>query len=1361
MADQQQLQQGQAGVRAEPVFIRDPSALESLSSVLTGVSSYVANTLPTSFSMPTRGFNSPSSPAFPGNPSSPYYYPTAQGTSNPLLGGNQDSVCILTNGDVVHFSAFDWIDAGPMAKNRTSRRFCLLLGYADGMQIWDITHPDNIHEIFSARDPDNEVSLLKVLPSPRVPSGKFDLFEQYRPLLAVISNKRTDEGRTSHKKLEIYSLATHQVVMAPNFEVGPDYDISALDVNERELVVTMTAPGEGTRLFMLNQLTLQAMHAKPLALNDVAYPGVLALGTRLLAYVTTSESPSDSSDTKHGEESDGGGGYQDLAKGVAKEVFGGVKMLGKTIVKFSLWYIHSALIRMSPRLTNKRITSFLHVRRASASADHDRTSTHLPHRRRHDDNSPHKKEAIGTVIVRDITMSNMPIVAHFKPHDHPITGCKFSPSGRLLLTVSRHGNVFHIHEVRPAVNPGSRHVYKLARGITHASVEDIVFNEDETWVAVTTSRGTTHLYAINPFGGTPDVGAHMYTGVVNWTATAIEYPTSLNALCRIKQRHHVPDVILSSRYDLDGSTDLFAPGAGEKRRGSLRRQNSQDSMSSTGTGNSDTSQGYLSRLQQNYGSFNGGRQRAMIATHFLPSSTVFASDPGSVALSPGEFDGGIDGPFGPGSGGSGRRDNSTSSTAQNSSTLLMNRSKAPPVSTTARLQSTASQLWQTLSPPAAAVVQHAAHGLASLPGLVVETSRRGPVATVRSRTMSWTGANIQPNSPKHHPHLAGSRDTRGDGQSESGSTATSSKDNSVKDSDASLAVQQQLASQGSLVEPERGPSFADVYVFNPLGMLTLHRCWVSSVRTKKTYNGRAVETSDLLLAPEDVAEWTLNRSGDWAPVKRSLALPAGTKAAQQHTNKVKKSTPHTTSGHATSRWLAHAEISTYDNGMHSGWKGQYPLLNQTLAAQGSLATTVTLTQPQHLLWKSPQFSFQNYVGSVDEVHQDFIEGKATAVKTLNLRRGVAIVAGKDPRSTADASRDLQGANRPWISGIAVAADGRGVRGHGRVESHDGDAEDLSENLSSAMKSYLQTHSSSPINQSRMSPSIGSVSPSSFRAATLSFEDAYLISLGNASGSPKPTFFGSMGQPAQYTHQTFLSTPPAEQVSKSRNGSLANASPSLSATVAPMTGFTNTPSSSTSPMVSSFGDSSSPLNGTTSGSSAPKHHLKSGFVPSSRSSPHHAQTNSQGHTPTQNPVSMNNSLGKTNHLEAPINSMAQSTMMMFSPDGDNEVDMPGSASVFIGHDRGHVGGGSKRSSQGLSNKRGGNQGPQESTLPHGGVFHLDDDEDFFGGLDDMNGHNGHHNGLTNGRYDGAVGKGRTNLSEFLEQDEDDYDDGSLV
>lgn len=65
-------------------------------------------------------------------------------------------------------------------------------------------------------------------------------------------------------------------------------------------------------------------------LNDAAYPGVFDLGTRLLAYVTTSEAPTDITDSgRNGHEAENASGYQDLAKGVAKEVIGGVKTLGK------------------------------------------------------------------------------------------------------------------------------------------------------------------------------------------------------------------------------------------------------------------------------------------------------------------------------------------------------------------------------------------------------------------------------------------------------------------------------------------------------------------------------------------------------------------------------------------------------------------------------------------------------------------------------------------------------------------------------------------------------------------------------------------------------------------------------------------------------------------------------------------------------------------------------------------------------------------------------------------------------------------------------------------------------------------------
>ncbi|KAF9963460.1 hypothetical protein BGZ65_003233 [Modicella reniformis] len=948
---QQQQQQGSAGVRAEPVFIRDPSALESLSSVLTGVSSYVANTLPASFSMPARGLTAPSSP---GLTTSTYYYPNLQTSNNSLLGGHQDNMCVLTNGDVVLFSAFDWIDSGSLCTNRFSR-----------------------------------------------------------------SSRSTEDGTSAPRKLQIYSLASHRVVETLDFGEGPDHDISAIDVNERGIVVALNAPGETTRLYLLNQLTLQPLHAKQTVLNDVAYPGVFDLGTRLLAYVTTSEIQTDTTDSKHGEhEAESGAGYQDLAKGVAKEVFGGVKMLGGFAHQtFSSYWSGSsgapAASTSPPAQPGISRFPHRHARRASASVDYpDRVSNH-PHRRRHDD-SAHKREAVGTVMVRDFSLPGVPVIAHFKPHDHPITGCKFSPSGRLLLTTSRQGNVFHVHEFRSA---GSKHMYKLARGITHASIEDIVFNEDETWVAVTTSRGTTHLYAINPFGGIPDVGAHMFTGVVNWTSAAIDYPTSLNALSRIKQRHHVPDIILSEQAleGIEPQTSITE----ERRRDSLRRQHSQDSLSSTGTGTSDQSQGYLGKLQQHYNASGGGRQRAMIAAHFLPSTTVFASDPNDVGLYPDEYNGGVGEPFDY-EGGEPfiEQRHSSQVTPANPSTLLINRSKAPPVSTATKIQSKASHLWQSLSPPAAAVMHHAAHGLASLPGLVKETSRIGPVATMRSRTASWTVA--QQSLTGVDGTTNGTHNRSMDGR----------KTIPINNSEAPLAVQQQLASQGSLSDSERGPSFADIYVFNPLGMLTLHRCWISSVRNKKTINGRTVETSELVLAPEDVVEWSLNRSEDWAPVKRSLAP----RSSQQ--GKAKKA----------SHWKSQAEIHTYNTGINSGWKGQYPLLNHG----NHVSPTITFTQPQDLLWKSNQFTFQTYIGSIEEIQQEFAEGKLPKMQTQTLRRGYVLSINEDGRSADVADASIK--SKPWISGMPMLAGNGSFGDHERGDSYDGEPVDLSGHISSAIVS---------------------------------------------------------------------------------------------------------------------------------------------------------------------------------------------------------------------------------------------------------------------------------------------------------------------
>lgn len=128
-------------------------------------------------------------------------------------------------------------------------------------------------------------------------------------------------------------------------------------------------------------------------------------------------------------------------------------------------------------------------------------------------------------------------------------------------------------------------------------------------------------------------------------------------------------------------------------------------------------------------------------------------------------------------------------------------------------------------------------------------------------------------------------------------------------------------------------------------------------------------------------------------------------------------------------------------------------------------------------------------------------------------------------------------------------------------------------------------------------------------------------------------------------------------------------------------------------------------------------------------------------------------------------------MMFSPDGDNEVDMPGSASVFIGH--APKGQGHRSSGSSFAKK------PQGTMLPQGAVFPLDDDflleDDEDSEFQDATAANEAARSasiLSSGRSDNILGPRRSrpsglghgNVSTFMEQEEsteDDYDDGSLI
>ncbi|XP_022829260.1 titin-like [Spodoptera litura] len=112
-----------------------------------------------------------------------------------------------------------------------------------------------------------------------------------------------------------------------------------------------------------------------------------------------------------------------------------------------------------------------------------------------------------------------PIVAHFIAHSEAIIALKFDASGMLLVTADRRGHDFHVFRINPHPCGSSlasvHHLYILHRGDTTAKVQDIAISCDSRWAAISSLRGTTHVFAISPYGGAVGVRTHTQPRVVN------------------------------------------------------------------------------------------------------------------------------------------------------------------------------------------------------------------------------------------------------------------------------------------------------------------------------------------------------------------------------------------------------------------------------------------------------------------------------------------------------------------------------------------------------------------------------------------------------------------------------------------------------------------------------------------------------------------------------------------------------------------------------------------------------------------------------------------------------------------------------
>ncbi|KAK9766591.1 hypothetical protein K7432_004220 [Basidiobolus ranarum] len=524
-------------VKAEPKYFRDPTSLHSISSVLHGISTYVAHSLPESLSRVKRTSIKLDSP-----------YNTTRGS--PGEGGMMTPERKKT----VTYASFSWI-TGQFSHNSTDssshRRLCLLLGYTDGFQIWDLTDTDNICEAVSFRD-QSEIRSIEVLPNPIV-SDDFavDDFQDCRALLAYVTDKKDVINGEEHSILNFFSLKNHNLVKTIEYD---NEEISGIKANERAVIVLL----KYTAIDILSPFSLERLaRFTDIYCHPITGSPVVALGYRLLAYGTSTPPPVNSRNPPPNAHAPNFN-----VERVAKEMMNGVKSIGEYGYKTLSNYL-----AISPPSQGKHSSS------PKSQASSSLSSGSSASENRHFDRSLPE----GMVIVRDLLSilgkkaSNYekkqnPPIAHFQAHHHAIAALAFNMSGSLLVTASIQGTSFQVFGVNGENGIGHvKHLYKLARGYTSAHVEDIVFSPDSKWLAVSTGRGTTHIYAINPYGGPPNVSSHVRSRIENERGqpnrSLEETPhVSLSSIARIKQKHYGLMDMEMSEYEClpDGSPGVLS-----------------------------------------------------------------------------------------------------------------------------------------------------------------------------------------------------------------------------------------------------------------------------------------------------------------------------------------------------------------------------------------------------------------------------------------------------------------------------------------------------------------------------------------------------------------------------------------------------------------------------------------------------------------------------------------------------------------------------------------------------------------------------------------------------------------------------------
>ncbi|XP_077243493.1 autophagy-related protein 18f-like [Tasmannia lanceolata] len=399
-------------------------------------------------------------------------------------------------------------------------RQVLLLGYKSGFQVWDVEEADDVRELVSRHD--GPVSFLQMQQKPLPSKKSEEKFADVRPLLVVAgvgalsggdniqdrfespcngSSTNCHEPENGHLMptvVRFYSLRSHSYVHVLKFRTA----VYSVRCSPRVVAISQAA-----QIHCFDAATLEREYTiltYPIVSGCLGSGGIgcgpLAVGPRWLAYTgspvaisnTGRVSPQHFTPATNSSVSPANGSLvAHYAKESSKQFAAGIVTLGDMGYKKLSKYCSELL----PDCNNS-------IRSGTPGFKTNGTSNgYVP-----------DTENAGMVIVRDIVSKS--VVAQFRAHRSPISALCFDPSGTLLVTASVQGHNINVFRIMPSplgISSGFEatgsyvHLYRLQRGLTNAVIQDISFSDDSQWIMISSSRGTSHLFAVSPQGGTANL----------------------------------------------------------------------------------------------------------------------------------------------------------------------------------------------------------------------------------------------------------------------------------------------------------------------------------------------------------------------------------------------------------------------------------------------------------------------------------------------------------------------------------------------------------------------------------------------------------------------------------------------------------------------------------------------------------------------------------------------------------------------------------------------------------------------------------------------------------------------------------------